>query len=67
MSIESATHRTGWITSLFDLTEQEQCHEIRQMLVDVLDVVEQNGLEESVLAAIAAFDEDTLVRNLHGN
>ena len=49
---------------MFDLSEAEQCQEIRQMLVDVLDVVEQRELEESVLKALAAFDADEVVTRL---
>ena len=60
----SGNCRTGWVTALFDLSEAEQCQEIRQMLVDVLDVVEQRELEESVLKALAAFDADEVVTRL---
>jgi len=67
MSLESDAHRAGWVTALFDLSERERCNEIRQILVDVLDVVEQEPLEESVLAALAAFDEDPLVRVLRSS
>ncbi len=67
MSLETEAHRAGWITALFDLSERERCNEIRQILVDVLDVVEQEPLEEPVLAALAAYDAEALVQGFRSN
>lgn len=49
--------RTAWITELLKLRDGVELHDaIRQMLIDVLDVVEQSGLECFVIDALAAFD-----------
>ncbi len=48
--------REVYVTSLLSLKTEEQLEEIRQMLIDMIDIVGQTPNEEPVTEAFLAFE-----------
>jgi len=57
-TLEVGRRRSAYVEAVLEMSDSpERRAELRQMLVDLLDVVEQSGDESPLIAALKAFDE----------